>query len=424
MTNPKIPPTLAATLALTLAGSGPALAQIPADTALVFESTQLLEPYYKLVDVFGRGQTTLREQNAFMAVTSVAVDPVTNGQFFWIGAAASLPGTWRSQIEALARFGQGIWGPWSQTPATRVAVGASRIVTLESSGTLQAHPKVTFGGPPVINLTINQANDIAIVGELLYTSTSGGGQAPVFEHDLANNTNRTVGSYADVASIAVSPFGVELALGTQNGDILRVDPVSGAINATQPTGLARITAVGYTRFNTLVWTDGSTLWSELSPTTPLYTSPTSILDFSVAIATGPSVTRYGEGCGAGATSTWTVNGEPALGNSAFAIGLDNAPPNAPGLLTLGTSRTRWNAANATLPFELRSFGLPGCSLLASPEANLFVVTNAGGRFSQTVPIPSSSAFAGLEFVAQAFVQDNNLGTLGFVPTEGVAFVVN
>ncbi|MCR9247524.1 MAG: PQQ-like beta-propeller repeat protein [bacterium] len=396
----------------------PLTAQIPTDVIVTCESTPLLDPYYKFVDVFGRGTTTVVEQNAFMAVTSLAVDPDTNAQFFWTGAGIAIPGVYRSQIRELARMGQSVWGPWSQVPVARVAIGSNRVVTLDSAGLVEAYAKPTGPGPQIISYTAAGATDLAVTGDLVYTVSSSG----VLEYDLATGNSRTVGSFTGGISIAITPTGSQLTLGTVSGDLLRIDPTTGAIVATQSTGLGTITVVGYTRFDTLVWTDGIELYGELT-NGPLYTSPTTILDFSVATAVGASVTRYGEGCGAAANTSWASNGPPTLGNSGFALGLTFAPPATACLLALGTNRTTWSATSQPLPADLQPLGAPGCSLLADPQFNLLRVTDLTGSTTQPIPIPNAAGLAGLELTAQWFVPDPTIGTLGASSSEGVAVVI-
>lgn len=406
---------------LTLAGLAPA--QIPVDVALVFETTALTAPYYRFVDVFGRGATQVREQNAFMPITSIATDPNDPAFFYWIGAASSLPGTWRAELTVLAAIDTSLWGPWSQTPALRVAVGSQRIVTLATSGDLEAWPRVapTPGTPLLANVA--GGNDVAAVLGLVYVSTAGSGNpTPLVEWNLTTNTQRTVGSYSDMRSIAVDPTGSELTIGTTNGDLVRVAVGSGAILDIVPTGLGPLTAVGYTRFRTRLWTDGVELWSELANLAPLYTSPTGIADFAVATATGASATPFGGGCGVGDTVQWTASGSPTLGNASFELGLANAPATTAALFLLGTSRTQWAANNSSLPFDLGPLGAPGCELLAAPQVSRFAAIGTNGSTDVAIPIPASATFAGLELAAQFFVADPSL-PLGAATTEAVAIVI-
>lgn len=407
-------------LSLTLLAT-PVLAQVPADAAMVFELTPISADYYKLVDTLGRGFTTVRRQSVFMPIESIAVDPTSAGEFYYLGGAQSFAGTWQAQMWPLAEIGANLWGPWSDVPADRIAVGLNFVGTIAGT-TLELYPKP--GNQAVQSFTVPSSVDLAFYNDLVYLAGDGTfGLAPVVELDPATGSTRTIGSYSGTTCIAVSDTGAELCVGTSSGTLLRIDVATGAVLLTIPTGLGSIVAVDYTRLGTLVYTDGIELWSELVPSAPVYVSQSSILDFGVARVGSASIVPFGEGCGLGAASSWASGGVPMLGNASFSLGVRGAVPSSFALLAVGGSRTLWSANGAPLPFDLQPFGAIGCQLLADPQVTTLVTTDANGDADQPLPIPATTSLVGTEFAAQWIVPDAGVGAFGFAVSEGVAFVI-
>ncbi|MBK9385657.1 MAG: hypothetical protein IPN34_12675 [Planctomycetes bacterium] len=114
---------------------------------------------------------------------------------------------------------------------------------------LQPPPQIV---PATPLLTVPGAVDLAVAEPFLYVASNSGGASTVVEYDLASGTQRVIGSYVDVRSVAVSPFGGELTLGLENGDLQRIAVANGAMLGTTSTGLGPLISVGYTRFGTLV----------------------------------------------------------------------------------------------------------------------------------------------------------------------------
>lgn len=399
----------------------PVFAQIPVDAAMILESTPLTADYYRLVDTLGRGATTVRSQSVFMPIDSLAVDPTSAGEFYYLGGAQSFAGTWQAQMQPLANIGANLWGPWSDVPADRLAVGLNFVGTIAGT-TLELYPKP--GNLPLQSFTVPTSVDLAFFNDLVYVAGDGTfGLAPVVELDPATGFTRTVGSYNGTTCIAVSDTGTELCVGTASGTLLRIDVATGSVLLTIPTGLGAITAVDYTRFGTLVYTDGIELWSELVPAAPIYVSPSSILDFGVARVPVASIVPFGEGCGLGAASSWASGGVPTLGNTSFSLGIRGAQPSSLALLAAGNSRAVWTATGALLPFDLQPLGAFGCQLLVDPQVTVVVTTDAAGAADQPLPIPNTTSLIGAEFVGQWFVPDGVVGAFGFASSEGVAFVI-
>lgn len=401
--------------------AAPCLAQIPLDAAFVFESTPLTADYYKVVDVLGRGATTVRGQSVFMPIESVALDPLSAGEFYYLGSATSLPGTWRGQMQPLADIGTNVWGPWSQNAADRIAVGDNYIATLAGT-TLQVFAKV--GNLPGQTFTVPLSVDVAFFGDLAYLGGDGSlGSTSISELDVATGVTRTVGTYPGIRCLAASHTGSELCVGTFTGDLVRLDAATGAVVSVVATGLSDLVAVDYTRFGTLVYSDGSALYSELVPTAPILVSATVIVDLGVARVPTASVVPFGDGCGVVAAASWASTGVPSLGNGSFALGLRDAPPQSVALFAVGQGRSVWQAAGLSLPLDLQPVGAAGCRLLVNPQVSLLLPTNANGAADQAFPIPSTPSLIGLELAAQWFVPDAAIGSFGFAATEGVAFVI-
>lgn len=393
-------------------------AQVPTDTVLLLETpSSLTSPYYKLVSVFGYGNTTLRAQNTFLQVTSIATDPTNATRYFYQSGASSLAGTWQSDLGRLAVIGQNQWGPWSQTPASRLEVGLQQIFTLDAGNVFQV---AKAGGTPAPLLSQQGAVDLAVVDPFVYVlSNDPNAPAPIVEYNLLTNASRTLTSIAGARSIAASPVTNELCVGLDNGDLVRIDRTTGNSNGATPTGLGPIVAVGYTRLGTIVYSDAVTLWSELAPTAPIYTSPTTILDFGIGLPPTASVVPFGEGCGLGQSWSWATNSLPHPGNANFQLGGRNLPGNHAALLTLGTNRTYASTLMAALPWDLAPLGAPGCMLLADPAAAIILLTNAAGETNMTIPIPLAGSLVGLEFSGQWWSSYNNTIAL----SEGVVFVI-
>ncbi|MFK7742076.1 MAG: hypothetical protein AB8H80_17300 [Planctomycetota bacterium] len=409
----------------TLALASSLAAQIPVDSAFLLEQTPVVAPaYFRLVDTLGRGTTQVRRQSVFMPIESVALDRTDPTFFYYLGGANSFAGTWQAELWPAAEIGANLWGPWSRVAAVRIAVGDNEVLTGEGAD-LELFDKVGNAGTQILTLPIQSIVDIAALGGFAYVADSGvNGTGSILEVDLATSAVRTVGVYGGLLSLDVSPFGQELLIGTNGGDVLRIDIVTGATTGTVVNGLGPVTTVGYTRLGTAVYSDGVALWSEIAGPQPIYISPSSILDFGVALATSASIVPFGEGCGAAQGATISAPGLqplPELGNATFAVGLENAPPSALALLVAGNSRSVW--ANGILPFDLAPLGATGCNLLTSPDATALTTTDAAGSAQVTLAIPNNPALLNAEFAAQWFVPDATIGTLGLAASEGASFVI-
>lgn len=402
-------------------------AQLPTDAAVVLEATTVtVDPNYRIVDLFGRGHSTMRGQNVFLQPppVSVATDPGTAGAFWFQANPASFAGTWRYDVGSLASITRSTWGAWLRTAGERVECGASMVFTLRA-GSVESCRKAA-GAPQTPTLLFVQPNaiDLAVREPLLYVASFDPGlPAALVEYDISTRTSRTVGSYADVRAIAIAPTGTELLLGTGSGDLITVDVATGATTGTTPTNLGAIVAVGYSRVASKVYASSTELWSELVPTQPIYRSSLPIVDFGVTTVPTASVVLFGTGCGAGQNAGWAANGLPLLGTTGFQLQLRAGVASSFALFALGSSRTFAGQLAVQLPYDLQPFGAPGCPLLVDPQTTLLRPTNATGEAAVTIPIPNVPNLVGSEFAAQWFVPDAGTGTLGVASTEGAAFVL-
>jgi hypothetical protein len=401
-------------------------AQIPTDAIVVLETGTPTGQNYTYVDLLGRGVTPVLGQNFLLQPPplSVAVDPTGANDFYFQANPSSLAGTWRSTTGLLGSITQTQWGSWLRTAGDRVEVGSTRVFTLRG-GAVEAIAKVPTPQilPPTLLFTLPGAIDLAVADPFLYVLADNAGTSVVVEYDLVTTTQRTVGTYFGARSLALSPFGGELALGLVSGDLQRIDIANGAVTATTQTGLGSLLAVGYSRLGTLVWADGNQLWSELVPGTPIYISATGIRDFGVASSSAATATPFGRGCARGAAVTWSVPSAPSLGNAGFSLGLRNGVSAAFAVLAAGTDRLLAPSLGVPLPVDLQGIGAPGCLLLVDPAMLTLRTTNVFGETDQPLPIPSSPSLAGLEIVAQWLVPDPLVGPLGLATSSGLAAAI-
>lgn len=406
---------------------GTATAQLPTDAVVVLEATtNVQDSNYRLVDLFGRGSSTIGGQNVFLQPppVSVTTDPNQPGNFWFQANPSSLAGTWRYSVGSLARINQAVWGAWLRTAGERVESGSTQVFTLRGGVVESCLKSATAPQTPVVLFTLGNAIDLAVKEPFLYVASfDPSAPSPLVEYNLGTGSQRTVGTYVGVRAIAASPVTSELLLGTATGELTTIAIATGAVVTTVNPGLGPIVAVGFSRFGTRVYANSTELWSEVEPTRPIYVSSRPIVDFGVTQAPTASVATFGSGCGRGLTTSWAATGLPTLGNTTFELGLRSAPASSAALLALGTSRTVAPQLGVALPYDLQLYGAPGCLLLVDPQVFLLRITNGAGDSNVTVPIPNAPSLAGAEFTAQWFVPDPSTGSLGLASTEGVAFVI-
>jgi len=136
--------------------------------------------------------------------------------------------------------------------------------------------------------------------------------------------------------------------------------------------------------------------------------------------TGAGLSPYGPACSGGAypSPNLFTSGTLQRGSSDFTY-LLAGQPNSFAVLWLGTSR-RLAFGATILPRELADFGAPTCFLLAGPEAEFFLSSDAGGLSSLLLRIPNDVALARRTLFAQgaAFAPGGN--PLGWLFTRGLS----
>lgn len=133
----------------------------------------------------------------------------------------------------------------------------------------------------------------------------------------------------------------------------------------------------------------------------------------------PRVAAYGLGCAgvlgplasAVREGTW-----PVLGQS-FAFEVSRVPFAQPAFVTLGASRTLHGSL--PLPFDLGLIGMPGCTLLASPEITVQAPADPQGIARFTFPVPNQRVLLGGEIHLQACAPDPAANGLGWISSNGV-----
>lgn len=136
----------------------------------------------------------------------------------------------------------------------------------------------------------------------------------------------------------------------------------------------------------------------------------------VHVANGGRFAPYGAGC-AGALGVPTLaastGSRPSLGSN-FQMTIGNLPLDL-GLIGMGFSDAQ--SGPFALPFDLSSFGLTGCSLLADPAVSLFLV-GAANTATSNFGVPSDVGLIGLSIFSQAFSLDPAANPGGMTVSNG------
>ena len=104
-----------------------------------------------------------------------------------------------------------------------------------------------------------------------------------------------------------------------------------------------------------------------------------------------------------------ISGGLQLGQS-FGMELAQAPAHVAALLTIGRSDRSF--AGGALPFPLTAYGAPGCSLFASADSTLLLLTDALGQAGSQLSIPNSVSYLGARVFVQYAVFDAVANALG------------
>jgi len=135
-----------------------------------------------------------------------------------------------------------------------------------------------------------------------------------------------------------------------------------------------------------------------------------IAQFSNQLPNPFNTALFGAGCpGSFGIGTLGVSGAPVLG-SIFSLDLDDLPIGMAGVMFMGRSRTRWQAAGLDLPLDLVQFGATGCDLLVSPDRS-FVKDTFVGKTNMVVTVPAETGLIGVDLYWQYAFVDLFIGGL-------------
>jgi hypothetical protein len=134
---------------------------------------------------------------------------------------------------------------------------------------------------------------------------------------------------------------------------------------------------------------------------------------------GGAYDLFGAGCSGSAgtpvlDAAW--NQRPWIGCQ-FTVALRDLPPGRSALVWLGRSDRSFGAVS--LPLDLASIGMPGCTLFVSTEA-FVAVFNLTGAASASIIVPDDPTLIGGKFYNQAFVVDPGSNPFGATMSNAAA----
>lgn len=397
-----------------------AIGQVPADSVLVLEQVPVnpanLLSAFHLVDVLGRGDGVVANQTVYSPFASITIDPVDSSRVYFETNGASLGGTWSTSIRGLARFGINTWGALSRDASDRVEAGATNVYTLRI-GQLFAAPR--NGGTNVSITAVPFAVDLAVAEPSVFVLARTGSQSHVLVVDVITRNVQTISPLPASRAIALATSG-ELVLGTDGGSLVRVDPTSGAVLSTTPFQSGAVTAIAPTRFGTVVFTDGSSIYSELLGGQAIYTAATPILDIAAPRTLQASLMPYGASCAGPGTIEWAFDQQPTVGNAAFRAGLRNGTANTPALLCFGPDFSSSTLFGQPLPVPLQSLGFGSCLLHCDPIFQFGVALDSTGSADVPLAIPNDAALIAATFGLQWFGAQAGANPIGYVGSRGTA----
>ena len=404
---------MTSSLRLALAVLAPvvaAVAQVPIDHALVVvRPPDIADPAFRIVDTRpGGGTTAVRNQRVFVPIQSAAVDPANGGAAFFATDTSSLGGTWE-MVLIQERIDSSRWGVWARTGALRVEVGPNGVVSLLPTGAVSLSPRA--GGGETVLATSATYVDVDIDGRTVFALDRVGGRVDAL--DVTGGSSRVVGRYAGATALAVMPSG-QLVLGSSSGDLTIVDPTSGAVVSSVPTGRGAIVAVSATSADVPIFATSGAAYSALDVSRPLLTSRDPILDLDVGLEPSAAVLRFGEPCAvAGRLARFGVAGLPAVGNANFRAPVGGGAPNAAAALVVGASRLFSPTWNVQLPFDLGPIGGgEGCALLTDPAVVVGQALDPVGAATVPLAVPNDPGLRGQILFAQWLLVDAGTGALG------------
>jgi formylglycine-generating enzyme required for sulfatase activity len=254
--------------------------------------------------------------------------------------------------------------------------------------------------PNATNLTA--PCDIAITGDAVYFVDAVTAPGRVYEL-LPSGQTRLIPYFGlpSVAGVAVDPRNGDLMLRSDDG-VTRFDPRS--LTSRRVLDLAS------------TGDSGAPAGIDLSPDGRLMILSYTGRDMVYVFERGPRYVTYGTGCvGSLGVSHLTALSPPRLGGT-LRVEVDHLPLDAAFFFS-GVSRT--GSPIGPLPVPLASFGMPGCHLLASPDAAAFVI-GSGNRAVHEIAVPWAPSLAGIHLFQQALVLDPAVGNLAGAVTSDAA----
>ncbi len=141
--------------------------------------------------------------------------------------------------------------------------------------------------------------------------------------------------------------------------------------------------------------------------------------YKVGVRPNASVQPYGKGCAGsnGKVPVFSPYSFPWLGANFFRVGLDRAKPQAPAVLFIGRSSTKF--AGMPLPLSLGFMGAPGCDLNVAVIFMNPTSTGNSGKAFVDMALPNAPALERSVFYMQWAVLDPKANQAGMVTTQGL-----
>lgn len=396
-------------------------AQVPGDFLLTLESTPpgSQAPNFHIAYIFPGAATPVRNQGVFVPFQSVSLDPTNNGRIWFDSGGSSLPGIWALDLHQ-AEFAQARWGPWGAVQTRRIEADPTGVWYLDAAG-LGFVP--AGGGTPTPVLPTTSAVDLAVGGSTVFVAESSpaptGGR--ILAWDMNTRTVRTVGSYPGLRSIGTDRHGTLLYAGTDQGEFLTIELLSGIAVGRQSVATVPVIAIDVVPLGIPVWATANAVFRLGDPFTPLYSTTHPILDISTAKVLEPAVFTFGEACGpASRAPRWSFPNLPAS-NTTFRPSLVGGPPGAAAFLVVGFNRAVLGGAPLPTPLDL--IGMPGCALQLAPLATIPTTLDAQGAGTIATAIANYTAPLAHLAYGQWFVLDPTANALGVSASPGATFVI-
>ncbi|MFQ5505035.1 MAG: hypothetical protein ACE5F1_09605 [Planctomycetota bacterium] len=141
--------------------------------------------------------------------------------------------------------------------------------------------------------------------------------------------------------------------------------------------------------------------------------PTYLADAERGKIDSGSWKAIGVSCPSGSNRAYASSTNPG-GADPLRLQLFDAPPKSIAVALLGVSKTRWGLI--TLPADLKTIGLSGCSLYSSVNLLVAVATLSTGSALFESKVPNDASMAGATFYGQWMTVDNRVN-----PAVGLAF---